>query len=108
MRGRGHVLHLRSKHRGVGGRPLTLLTRDPVWEEDVGVGEVGGERGQRPSENTSKDHHNEQYHCNFYPPSELRHGACPGAGVGARVDVVSEDWGRGLGGAGPEVSQSYC
>ena len=46
MRGRGHVFHVRGEDRGVGGRPLTLLARDPVWEEDVGVGEVGGERGQ--------------------------------------------------------------
>ena len=49
MRGRGDILHVRREHRGVGGRALRLLTRDPVREEDVGVGEVGGERGQRPS-----------------------------------------------------------
>ena len=49
MRGRGDILHVRREHRGVGGRALGLLARDPVREEDVGVGEVGGERGQRPS-----------------------------------------------------------
>ena len=49
MRGRGHILHVRSEDRGVGGRTLDLAALDPVREEDVGVGEVGGERGQRPS-----------------------------------------------------------
>ena len=39
----------------------------------------------------------------IFSPSELRHGARPGGGGGARVDVVSEDRGRGLGGAGPGV-----
>ena len=49
MRGRGDILHVRREHGGVGGRALRLLVRDSVREEDVGVGEVGGERGQRPS-----------------------------------------------------------
>lgn len=39
----------------------------------------------------------------IFSPSELRHGARPGGGGGGRVDVVGEDRGRGLGGAGPGV-----
>lgn len=49
VRGRGHILHVRREDCGVGGRTLGLPALDPVREEDVGVGEVGGERGQRPS-----------------------------------------------------------
>ena len=63
MRGRGDILHVRSEDRGVGGRTLGLPALDPVREEDVGVGEVGGERGQRPS----LKHVNIRAHTSFDP-----------------------------------------